>query len=327
MALINYENKASLTVDPTIAEKNKVTDENMNEIKSVVNENSIKVSPIEPTGTEKEKVWIKYSKNMLDLSTYKPSINGLTTTFSNGILTVNGTPTKDYTEIWSIPTAQFTSMLEDGKTYVMKSTNADTKLYGVITITPISSGSATYINTRSGAVSFTVDKSKYRYYIDIQTSSISSTGSISNFKIGLQLEPGTSASEYEPFVSPSINVNNNGSYKPIAYKNVYSTNEVVIGEFMGKPLYRKVIEFKPTTAMSSIPHNISNLEKITNYYGTVFTTGSKKMFPTIYTSNMATTGTGIYDYNTTILEVNCGTNILSTITSIECTLEYTKTTD
>lgn len=39
MALINYEDKSSLNNKPEIAEKNKVTDNNMNEIKNVVNLN------------------------------------------------------------------------------------------------------------------------------------------------------------------------------------------------------------------------------------------------------------------------------------------------
>lgn len=37
---IEYANKESLVNDPSVAEKNKVTDSNMNEIKSVVNHNA-----------------------------------------------------------------------------------------------------------------------------------------------------------------------------------------------------------------------------------------------------------------------------------------------
>ena len=37
---IEYANKESLVNDPSVAEKNKVTDNNMNEIKSVVNHNA-----------------------------------------------------------------------------------------------------------------------------------------------------------------------------------------------------------------------------------------------------------------------------------------------
>lgn len=57
---ITWADKESLVTDPTIAEKNKVTDSNMNEIKSVVNENADQVilSDTEPTSNDNE-IWIE----------------------------------------------------------------------------------------------------------------------------------------------------------------------------------------------------------------------------------------------------------------------------
>ena len=61
---ITWTDKESLVTDPTIAEKNKVTDDNMNEIKSVVNENADQVilSDTEPTSNDNE-IWIDTSEN------------------------------------------------------------------------------------------------------------------------------------------------------------------------------------------------------------------------------------------------------------------------
>jgi hypothetical protein len=61
---ITWANKESLVTDPTIAEKNKVTDSNMNEIKSVVNENAdqVIVSDTEPTSADNE-IWVDTSSN------------------------------------------------------------------------------------------------------------------------------------------------------------------------------------------------------------------------------------------------------------------------
>ena len=41
---IEYENKEAIMDDPTIPDKNKVTDEDMNEIKSVVNHNADEIA-------------------------------------------------------------------------------------------------------------------------------------------------------------------------------------------------------------------------------------------------------------------------------------------
>lgn len=43
MALITYDDKEALNTNPDIPEKNKITDSDMNQIKSVVNENAIVV--------------------------------------------------------------------------------------------------------------------------------------------------------------------------------------------------------------------------------------------------------------------------------------------
>lgn len=57
--------------------------------------------------------------------------------------------------------------------------------------------------------------------------------------------------------------------------NEYSTTETVVGTWLGKPLYRKVVEYANTTTIGNdssttninINHNISNLEKIVSVKG------------------------------------------------------------
>ena len=47
-----------------------------------------------------------------------------------------------------------------------------------------------------------------------------------------------------------------------AIKEVYSTEETVVGTWMGKPLYKKTINFGsfPNATTTRIPHEISNIE-------------------------------------------------------------------
>lgn len=60
MAQITYTNKVALNENPEIADINKVTDDDMNEIKQVVNDNynnTIQISDTEPTDSD-NKIWI-----------------------------------------------------------------------------------------------------------------------------------------------------------------------------------------------------------------------------------------------------------------------------
>lgn len=60
MAQITYTNKVALNENPEIADINKVTDDDMNEIKQVVNDNynnTIQITSTEPTDSD-NKIWI-----------------------------------------------------------------------------------------------------------------------------------------------------------------------------------------------------------------------------------------------------------------------------
>ena len=60
MAQITYTNKVALNENPEIADINKVTDDDMNEIKSVVNNNynkTIQITSTQPTDSD-NKIWI-----------------------------------------------------------------------------------------------------------------------------------------------------------------------------------------------------------------------------------------------------------------------------
>lgn len=60
MAQISYTNKVALNENPEIADINKVTDDDMNEIKQVVNDNynnTIQITDTEPTDSD-NKIWI-----------------------------------------------------------------------------------------------------------------------------------------------------------------------------------------------------------------------------------------------------------------------------
>lgn len=110
-------------------------------------------------------------------------------------------------------------------------------------------------------------------------------------------------------------------------RNIYSTDERVIGVFLGKPLYRKTFNIGtlPNSSTKNIEHNIANLEIIANMYGTSKDgNGNIIMFPNMDLDGIQY-GVRIVVNNSNIV-VMTGSNKTPFTTSY-LTLEYTKTTD
>lgn len=110
--------------------------------------------------------------------------------------------------------------------------------------------------------------------------------------------------------------------------DVYSTTETRIGTYLGKPLYRKVIEYSSTIGTATnVPHGVSNLGTIVSYTGYAIVLNSVKPLPTIYPSNLSNDGISLYDYDATNLHFVLGTWAASNCSKIVPIILYTKTTD
>ena len=106
--------------------------------------------------------------------------------------------------------------------------------------------------------------------------------------------------------------------------DVYSTTETVIGTYMGKPLYRKVVDCGalPNNTTKEILHNIANMNIVTNITGSAWdSNGFTIPLPTASaTSPIIIRSDKGKIYITTITD-------RSIVTNSNVTLEYTKTTD
>ena len=114
----------------------------------------------------------------------------------------------------------------------------------------------------------------------------------------------------------------------------YSTTEQVIGKWInGKPVYRKVIDYQPsstigsanTTTNISIPHNIANFKQIVK--ARMVNEGGY-VFPTIgsSTGSTVTLSDTITKVDTTNINFRIINNAWPTV-HFYIILEYTKTTD
>lgn len=119
--------------------------------------------------------------------------------------------------------------------------------------------------------------------------------------------------------APSVN-----AVKDYVDKNTYSTDEIVIGTYLGKPLYRKVIT--GNLSMSEIQHGLSNFV-LRNCYGMFYNSNSGKYFP------VPSTRPFYHEYeigltvSSTAVNLERASNVQESYMTIEIVLEYTKTTD
>lgn len=105
---------------------------------------------------------------------------------------------------------------------------------------------------------------------------------------------------------------------------IYSNNEVVVGTYKNKPLYRKIINCGalPNNTTKNVNHNIANIEYIRDFYG-MATDGTyfiKLGRPHITLANVI----GLETSKTQIILFD---SYNYSNYSAEVTLEYTKTTD
>lgn len=224
-------------------------------------------------------------------------------------------PTAKYGDVVSA-----TYSLEEGKTYTISfdTTNTNLDIYrqtpGNIGFTSLTPYSLTCDGTRK---SFTGIASATATYSNITIFSRLSDKSATPLVISnLQIEEGTTASTYSP-------------YQNLTGEENYSTNEIRIGTWMGKPLYRKTLYFASNGGgTSEVSYTLSNYGIIN--VDTIFIT-----HPSFYSNN----SNGYrhpfqyYDGN----KFSCGVNATSLNVTLGyvpisnspfvITLEYTKTTD
>lgn len=107
----------------------------------------------------------------------------------------------------------------------------------------------------------------------------------------------------------------------------YSKYETVIGTWLDKPLYRKIINFGalPNATAKSVNHNISNINTITFLQGVATYTTNGTAYPIPFSSSDPTNNIALTANNTAIT-ITTGSN-RSAITQCYVILEYTKTTD
>lgn len=246
MSKITYDDKVDLHVDSNIADINKVSASDMNEIKTAVNDNADDIGDISiltttdktsvvnavnelnapkkwvavgsTTPTDGRRVWFKKSKNLWggllrDVSATHNTVAFIN--YANGSISMNGTATSG--TAYSILSTGIISnhhyiTLPAGTYTASKSTGN----FGVEVLSVNVGGSSTSILTTIQA-----GETSQTFTLNAETNiclrvRIASGVNITNTTANIQLEEGSTATTYETFKEPSINVDNEVWYsKPI----------------------------------------------------------------------------------------------------------------
>lgn len=133
---------------------------------------------------------------------------------------------------------------------------------------------------------------------------------------------GTMATEY----TESSNAYYNAPYINEAVKDVYSTDEKVIGKWVNnKPLYRKVIYISsfPNQTTGNYAHNINNLDFVVSLSGVL---KDNENFWTLPMTRISYTNYQV-ELRCTSTNVIITTNVNRSANTGYIIMEYTKTTD
>lgn len=106
--------------------------------------------------------------------------------------------------------------------------------------------------------------------------------------------------------------------------DIYSTAETIIGEYLGRPLYRRVINFGalPNTGTRELKHNIPNLDYVVNLRGTATNGDTCIMLPRTHMSGNLSI---VLEATKTNLLIADGYDFSAFYADI--IIEYTKTTN
>lgn len=126
---------------------------------------------------------------------------------NTGYVTVNGTPSWNYATC--VTSFNIDDILEDGETYSawqeVYSNKVNGGMYIQLEVKSKDGKSSQWINSSTGKLNFTVDKTKYSYNVMIQCGTISDAGTFNNYKNRYMIYKGTDDKAFELYgASPSL---------------------------------------------------------------------------------------------------------------------------
>lgn len=162
-------------------------------------------------------------------------------------------------------------------------------------------------------------------YIDYGTDRVPTNGTLDKQMSDTSLN-GVENKVIKKYIDDNINQTKQYSkdYTDNKAKETYSTDEIVVGTWLGKPLYRKVLIINQafSQGQNSIAHNISNLSRMIR----IDALSEGRVAPIFSGSSSLSNVTGLFNYDSTNIKLSVINDSWSA-REWYFILEYTKTTD
>lgn len=318
---IDYTNLIVSTEDvsyePYVNDKEYVLNNN-NQYDEYDTNNTI-VSVSEPTGKNRKKVWLQHSKNLFNKNKVN-KIDGYIDTSTQYISTSSSGAKCLYIPCKNNATYTITKLKDTSNNRFRAGfTNELPAL--TVRCNPFVS------DDNKETITITGDSTSKYLVVYYYTTTFSLTEQ--QMLDSIQIEEGSTNTSYENYVDDKEYIlNDNNIYENFEpQNNIYNLAETKIGTFLGKPLYRKVIDFGalPNASQANVNHGISSLGQVVNISGVAYTSSTRLPIPTTGNSNISSgLSIAIAVYNSTL---RIATNNDATSFNAYVVLEYTKTTD
>lgn len=185
--------------------------ENLNQIQ----DNLVVVSKTEPTGDNREKVWMQKGKNLFDKNNPNSIFSYIDTT--NNIFNEQEDAKSVYVKIR--PNTTYTISKTSGKTFrVATSEKIPQKNVAIISTVANHTGNSVTINAGSNANYLLIN-----YY----NATNGDTANEYDIRNSIQVEQGSTATEYEAYIEPKMYVKNDNDVYEEFYKSVIKIGSVV----------------------------------------------------------------------------------------------------
>lgn len=333
---ITYDNKVDLQVATNIANINKVTASDMNEIKNVVNSHAddIDVANNNITDLNNNKLDADAVQNQASTDTDKPySADYL----NDKLVSVGTTAPTDGRRVWFCKSNNlFNSDVERKNAYIVNPSSTGQVVeysysgatYSFVNCCQVKQGKTYTIswkqsqppvstNSRQGCI---VDNDNIvRQSVSSWLNAVSYITFTANSNGFLILATDIYATNIQIYIERGIYVDNEQWF----FDN-YSTSEQVIGKWIdGKPLYRKVVNLGalPNATSKQVAHNISNLSSVVTLHGMAI---DYRFLPVPFSATSNAYAISIFA-DATNITIMAG-NDRSGATGFAI-IEYTKTTD
>ena len=335
MEKINFEagtqvSPAKVTIDnvehevtPSVWEGNTplspfVLNKMQSNIENAISESGVIVSAVEPTGANREKVWLQKGENLFNYETanYLLAYSNITTM---KITASSSSDNHRSSYIKCKPNTTYTIKKKAGHSFRV-STTTNVPAIGVTINNSKVNHAGTTITITTG------ENDNYIFFTCFSTVNGDTGDYIDMYKTVI-IEEGTNIISDKMYV-----LNDNNVYEEFILKEneIYSTEEQVIGTYAGKPLYKKTLSLNtPSTTSNTVVGNFDSTFIVRHYYGDINVAASNQLLPiNFYFTEEYNITTYVTNSKGDKGKINMKVGSASYINqAATITLEYTKTTD